>query len=200
MQGIPGEFNLPPQKGKFQTNRKLLFFGIIITILIIFASFIIPVKVEYTFQSFRFSITLEPSSTGEYFIYFPFYVDEVPIRIRVTIQGDGLFEIINTQHGTTLNLSGKGPIKIDSGLVRFNRSKEDDIYSIERSDYEIYINNISKTNSLFVDYKSYITTGGSNYNIFGIKLIHWLGSGPSFRGNATFEDDGWQVFPNLDIR
>ena len=199
MQGIPGEFNLPRQKGKFQTNGKHRVYGIVITILIIFALFIIPVR-ENTDLSFNFLIKLEPSTTGEYYVYFPFYVDEEPNRIRVTIRGNGVCDLINTQHGVTLNLSGNGPIVIDFWFTSLNKSKKERIYSIEEGDYEIFINNISKINSLFVDYQSYIFTGGTKYNIFGIKLIHGHGSrSPSLRGNATFKDDGWQVFPNLGV-
>jgi hypothetical protein len=199
MQGIPGEYYPPPQKGRFHSNGKHAISVIVITIIIILALFIIPVR-ENTYQSFNYLIRLEPSTNGEYYVYFPFYVDEEPIRIKVTIKGQGVCDLINTQHGVTLNLSGNGPIVIDLWFTLLNNSKKERIYSIEEGDYEVFINNISKIDSLFVDYKFHIFTGGTDYNIFGIKLIHWHGSrSPSLRGNATFKEDGWQVFPNLGV-
>ena len=135
MQGVPGGFNIPPPKSNFQANRKLIFYGIVITLVILLALFVIPVRVDYTFQSFHFYVRLEPSFSDEYYVYFPFYIDEYPTRIDVPIEGEGTFELINTQYGVTLNLSGKGPISIDFGSIIFNRSKKDKIYSIEEGDY-----------------------------------------------------------------
>ena len=108
--------------------------------------------------------------------------------------------LITTQYGTTLNISGKGPITINNVLFSFKRNKEDKIYSIKEEDFVIFLNNISAENTLYVAFSSSIKTGGADYNIYGQKLWHWEGGGPSLWGNAIFKDDGWQVFPNLNIR
>ncbi|UCF08744.1 MAG: hypothetical protein JSW28_03365 [Thermoplasmata archaeon] len=200
MQSVPDGFYIPPPKIKFETKWKIILYGIIIPIVILLASVMIPIRTEDTKSNYLFDIKLTPSFTGEYYVHFPFYIAEDPLGMVIReFQMDGAFELINTQYGTTLNISGKGPIIID-GLFSFNRNKENKIYSIKEDDFVIFLNNISAENTLQVAFSSFITTGGIRYNIYGHKLMHWHGIGPSQWGNATFEDDGWQTFPNLTLR
>lgn len=199
MQSVPDGLDIPSPKGKFQVNWKLVF--ILFTIIILLALVMVPVRTDYTIPHYQFDIKLTPSFTDEYYIYFPFYIVEEPAGIRVReFEGDGAFDLITTEYGTTLNISGKGPITIDNGFFSFNRNIRDKIYSIKEGDFMIFFSNVSEENTLHVAFSSFILTGGTDYNIYGQKLWYWTGGGPSLWGNATFEEDGWQVFPNLNVR
>ncbi len=161
MQGIPGEFNIPPPKINFQTKWKIILYGIIISIVILLASVMIPIRTdEHTKSTYLFDIKLTPSFTGEYYVHFPFYIAEEPLRmaIRQFHEDGAFFELINTQYGATLNISGKGPITID-GIFSFNRNKEYKIYSIKKDDFVIFLNNISAENTLHVTFSSWIEIG-----------------------------------------
>lgn len=176
------------------TTKGAVVIGIIIHIFLIISLvtlFIVPVK-SYSFLNAELSLNIKPTHENNYYVYFPLFLtgDHQEFLKHVIIKGNGNVEMIETEFGITLNVSGKGPLKVNVEHTNFENISVK-FENLNSDYYPIYQYELTNMKNLSVNFNYLVHTSGSSTNIYGFHFYR-MGPGMKREGEDTLIKNGWQ--------